>query len=234
MKRFGLSVPAVYSLWFFCVYLAVPSAFAQEGAPARLRLRSFLLQGDEAQMLHFWDGEEMKSQRASLIQPSGELVLPYRSPLPVFREGELPEDGSAPTPMDRVDLPEGVERVLLLVRKTEEGFSFFAMEDSLHSADERDWMFFNMSARPVAFMIGEGTEPVMLPPRSHFTHRVNPQAGGGTPVMAAARFEGDVKTFYSTYWPMQAKRRTLVLLAPQGDGIQVRRIVERLPQDRDE
>lgn len=217
------------------VLLAVPFLRSQEDAPARVRVRGFLLVGDEPRTFHFWDGEALKAQRVSSIQPSREVVLPYRSPLPVFGEGDLTPEGELPAPLARVDLPEGVDRVLLLITQTEEGTRFFAMEDTLHSADERDWMFFNLGNRPVAFVIGEGSEPVLIPARSRFAHRVNDLAGQGTPVKAAARFEGEVRTFYSTFWPMPEGRRNLVLLVPRGDkddeGIVVRRIVERLPPE---
>jgi hypothetical protein len=220
----------------FCRYLWLPFLLAPVGAET-LGVRVFTVTGSEARTLSFWNGEGFETLRASTVQPSPALRLPAANPLPVFLDPRPGPDGAPPMPAARVALPEDASRILLLVAEDPEGGTprFMAMEDDLEEADERDWLFLNLTPSAIALQVGEGTEPILLAPRSRFLRRLEVENGVGAPVMAVARIEGEMKTFYSTYWAIRAGRRSLVLCVPAGEGrIQVRRIDERIPKGQRE
>jgi hypothetical protein len=196
-------------------------------APTTLHLRAFLF-GGEARMLYLRDGEEIKSLRASPIQPSNAVQVQGRDVLQLFDQPGPNAEGVLPAPVATIQLPEGATHLLLLVLPGEEETKYGVMEDDLHQADARDWLFLNMTPSAIVFQIGEDTEPIIIQPRSRFAHRVPSEAGGNLPIRAAARHEGEVELFFSTYWPMRPDRRVLVLFAPDGDRIRVRRIMEPL------
>jgi hypothetical protein len=214
----------IRALLFLALLPATGPLLAQTETPP-LRLRAFLF-GGGARSLYLRDGEEIKSLRASPIQPSAAIRIRGREVLELFDRPGPGDDGAPPSRVAAIRIPEGSTHLLLLVLVEEEDTRYVVMEDDLHRADARDWMFLNMTASAIVFQIGEDTEPVLIAPRSRFAHRAPSEAAGNLPVRAAARHEGEVELFYSTFWPMRPDRRTMVLFVPDGDRIRLRRIVE--------
>ena len=203
-----------------------------------LSIRVFALGGSESPVFSFWNGVDFDTLRASTVQPSPALRVTKANPLPVFTDPQTGPNGEPPQPTAWIPLPEDASHVLLLVTGNgngNENGGIMAIEDDLHRADSRDWLFFNLTASAIAFQIGEETEPILIPPHSRFSRRMKLDASRGTPVIAAARIQGEVQKFYSTYWPIRQDRRTMVLFALAGENrIQLRRIVERLPPAHEE
>lgn len=222
--------PLPHPVRHFACFLFL-GALIHPGASSRaesLVVRAFSIFSADNAQLSFWDGEGFVTLRSSHVQPSPAVEVAMANPLPVFIDPALGPEGEMPEPAAWVDLPEDVRHVLLLQLGNNNGF--IAMEDNIHQADASDWLFMNFTPSPIAFQVGADNEPILIPPRARFAQRMEIDPSRGAPVMAAARVEGEVRTFYSTYWPVRADRRNLVLFVPAGeDRIQLRRIAERIP-----
>lgn len=215
------------SLFFYILLASLLSPAASRGTGS-IVVRAFSVSSTDNTILSFWDGESFVSLRSSHVQPSPGVKVAKANPLPVFIDPALGPEGEKPEPAARVPLPEDASHVLLLHMGNNNGF--IAVEDDIHRADANDWLFMNFTPSPIAFQVGEKNEPILIPPRSRFSRRVEVDSTRGAPVMAAARVEGEIRTFYSTFWPVRLDRRNLVLFVPVGqDRIQLRRISERIP-----
>jgi hypothetical protein len=222
-------MPRPLILLFLVTFNPLGILQAQSARPL-LHLRAFMF-GGEARTLYLQDQGAITSLRASPVQPSTSVQIQGREVLKLYDQAGPNPDGSAPEPVASLSLPPNGSHFLLLVLNEGDETKFGLMEDDLHRADARDWMFLNMTDSSIAFQIGEETDPIIIKPKSRFTHRVPPVAAGNLPVRAAARFQGEVELFYSTFWPMRPDRRTLILFSQEGQRIRLRRIIERIPSD---
>ncbi|MCC5849078.1 MAG: hypothetical protein JJU29_13410 [Verrucomicrobia bacterium] len=229
LHKYAALLPVIIAL------ILLTGVFAPlQAAEETVSVRAFTLSGSESPVLSLWNGETFQTVRASNVQPSPAYQVAMANPLPVYLDPQPGPEGEPPQPAAMVPLPEGATHILLLVTGNEN--QIVAMTDDLHAADARDWLFFNLTASTIAFQIGEDTEPILIEPRSRFSRRMDAGSVRSQPVMAAARIQGEVQTFYSTFWPIRDDRRTMVMFVPAGeDRIQLRRIVERLaPREEDE
>jgi hypothetical protein len=70
---------------------------------------------------------------------------------------------------------------------------------------------------------GEGYLALALKPGVSTTHRVDTTKGVGIEVSAQAELKGKVRTFYSTFWPVRADSRCVVVFVDDGSRILVKR-----------
>jgi hypothetical protein len=201
-------------------------AFAQSpDAPEFLQLRTLLIPRQEPRVVFVAGDGKWEALRISPLQPSPPQKVRNLNPLPVYNA--LPTDGAeAPVPSASVPLPGGTTDILLLCVPNGTADRYVAVADDIRNAKASDWRLINASSSPIALRIGDADEPFILPANSQRSYNIRDALGQGASVTAAARIEGETRTFYSTYWPLHEDKRALVLFVQDGERIQVRLITE--------
>lgn len=90
----------------------------------------------------------------------------------------------------------------------------------------------NASSHPIAFKAGDTAKPLLLKPGVSTTHPVTAAKGEGIEITAQASLKGKVRTFYSTFWPVYADKRSVVVFVDDGTRILVKRISDSLPKKK--
>ncbi|MCC5848868.1 MAG: hypothetical protein JJU29_12330 [Verrucomicrobia bacterium] len=203
--------------------------------PATLQIRAMLVGQGSARNIHLIGEEGFLPLRVSSVQPSQPAQVRAMNPFPIY--DEVPESWNSeapPEPAATVSLPPNQTHLLLLAFDDGAQTQYTAIPDDLHAATHRDWRFINTTNTAIAFQLGTDTAPLLLQPRSQQSHRITTTEQQGAAVTAAARIAGEPTTFYSTYWPIQANRRAMVLFIQQDEeNIRVHRITEALVQEEE-
>ncbi|NNC89625.1 MAG: hypothetical protein HKN82_14315 [Akkermansiaceae bacterium] len=212
-----------------CLFAALLAVAGGERAAAQsVSVRAMALRSGEMPEVYLRTKDNHELLAWSDRQP-GEVVRALRAnPLPLFKEGVDAEGKPAFVPDRRVPVPAGANGILLLGWNAGQDIRYVAIEDNFAAARFNHWLFVNTSKRPVAFQVGDKTKPLLLAPGVSTTHRIGAPAGEGVTVRAEAPFKGKAKEFFSTYWPVQADKRTVVLLVDEGAKIRVKRISDKL------
>ena len=177
---------------------------------------------------------------ASLSFPAtqpGKLVraLASTSALPLF---ELVKDSDGPPAykmVEQIALPTGASGVLLLAWKSKEGLSHLAVDDDFLSAQYNEWLLVNTTTKSVALQIGSENKSLMIDANSVLDHKVNESKGTGVAVVAKAKWGEELKTFYSTYWPVREEARgVIVFFYETADRLAVSKITNTLLNPVDE
>ena len=164
----------------------------------------------------------------SNVQPNETVLALPANPLPLYRSGINAEGKEVFTVAHEVKVPTGAKGILLLAWTTGSQTRYVAVDDDFGAARFNDWLLINTCARPVALLIGEGTKPVVIAAGTSTHHRIAVAKGKGATVLARASFNGKVKTFFSTFWPVHPDRRAVVLFVDDGSKIRVKRISDKL------
>lgn len=191
-----------------------------------IRLRALEVGQEPAFRLYFIGEESVEEVRVSPVQPSRPVKIPYANPLPVYGERPDPADAESILPVELIPLPESEKNILLLCMGTGQ---CLAIKDDLPEADFRDWRLINMTSSPIAFEIGEDSDPVILQANSQSHYRLPFIEPGGRVVRAAAWIDGETRLFYSTYWPLRENSRGIIVFVKEGTSILVRRVMDTLP-----
>jgi len=173
--------------------------------------------------LYFKNGgsaEELKATMTGLgtgIDYEGPAVVNfYDSP-----EAMIPkEDGKTPVPLARVKLPEGEDKVLVIIAPPPKGKKGPAMRAYGISTDKfkaGDYRFFNFSKQNVAVILGK--KKIGLSPGS--VESVSSAAWKkeiiDLPVKLGSKpKEGDVKLVYSSVWGHQPRQRNMIMIFEGG------------------
>jgi len=149
--------------------------------------------------------------------------------LPIYAKATDSQDGSEFGIAEEVKLPENSESVLLLCWGSKEaGLRYLAVNDSILDADYNNWLMVNTTAKTLGFRIGQNKKPVFLEPQKIENYKLTAEKGKGVPVVGRTRINGEIKTFYSTYWTIRENERSIVIFIEVGDKIKVRKIGDRL------
>lgn len=133
------------------------------------------------------------------------------SSLPLY-ESVKSEKGEVSYKMVKeVKLPAGAKGILLLGWMDSEGPRYLAVDDDFISAKYDKWLLINTASKDVAFRIGEDNKPLMLKANSVQNYKLTAPADSGVAVVGQAKWDEKVKTFYSTYWPVRAGERGIVI-----------------------
>lgn len=170
----------------------------------------------------------------SKIQPSAPLKAKASGFLPVYKRSAAGEGDKAYKIASRVKLPGDVDGILLLGMANGDKVRFVAVKDDIKSAGSRDWVMINASSKPVAFQVGKNSKPMRINPGETKLERVQVDDEKGASVVAHAPFDDKLKKFYSTYWPIRADRRSMVLFVDDGRKIRVKRIADQLAPPEEE
>jgi hypothetical protein len=198
------------------------------GEDGTIAVRTLALRADEMPELFLHTGKEYLPLRFSAVQPTETLQVLAANPLPLYRSGTDANGKAGFIIAHRVKLPDRAAGILLLGWKQGEEPRFVPVKDEFAKAGYNDWLLINASQHPVAFKAGETATPLLLKPGVSVTHRIGAEKGEGIAVTAQAPLKGKVKTFFSTFWPVYADKRSLVVFVDDGTRILVKRISDSL------
>jgi hypothetical protein len=194
----------------------------------KIAIRTLALRADEMPELFIHTGKEYLPLLFSAVQPGETAQAMAANPLPLYRSGNGPEAKDGFVIAHRVKLPDAAAGILLLGWKQGDDARFVAINDEFAKAGFNDWLLINASSHPVAFKAGETASPLLLKSGVSATHRISAAKGEGIAVTAQAPIKGKTRTFFSTYWPVYADKRSVVVFVDDGAKILVKRISDPL------
>ncbi len=171
----------------------------------------------------------------SFIQP-GEVMPVFAddSSLPLYEQVETKEGNISYQLVNEVKLPAGAKGVLLLGWISPDGARYLAVDDDFISAKFDQWLLINTASKDVAFRIGDDNKPLMLKANSVQNYKLTAPEGTGVSVVGQAKWGEEIKTFYSTYWPVRAGERGIVIFFyHSGERIALRKITDTLFKPKD-
>jgi hypothetical protein len=191
-------------------------------------IRTLAMRAEQMPEVFVKDAKDHVPLQFSSAQPTGVVRALAASPLPLYRR-ETDADGKQGFVVSQqVKLPDGANGILLLGWIDGDKSRYIAIKDDFAAARFNDWLLVNASTRPVAFRVGDTGKPILLKPGVSTTHRIPVAEGEGATVLAQAPLNGKDKVFYSTYWPVYAGKRSVVLFVDDGPKILVKRISDPL------
>lgn len=164
----------------------------------------------------------------SSSQPSAALKADKSNPLKIFK-GPLDDKGkpadSSPT---HVDLPNSAS-ILLLGWMEGENPGFLAVADSFASAKSDDWLIVNHTKKPLTIQIGTDAKEHTVEADSQQAIKCTaPVGAGAATTVASKQDDGSMKTVYSSYVPIYADQRGLILVSESGGRIKVSYIADKI------
>ncbi len=129
---------------------------------------------------------------------------------------------------ERIKLPSGARGVLVLGWKGKEKFQYLAIKDHFSDAKYNDWLMINTTSKPLAIQVGKKKKPFILKEKRETVCKIDSPEEVGAAVLGRVNIEGEVKTFYSTYWPIRKGERSIVVFVEKGERIITRKISDSL------
>lgn len=172
----------------------------------------------------------------SFVQP-GEVMPVFAgdSSLPLYEQVETKGGNISYKLIHEVRLPAGAKGVLLLGWIGPDGPRYLAVDDDFLSAKFDQWLLINTASKDVAFRIGDDNKPLMLKANSVQNYKLTAPEGTGVSVIGQAKWGEEIKTFYSTYWPVRAGERGIVIFFyHSGERIALRKITDTLFKPKNE
>lgn len=193
-----------------------------------LKVRCLTLRSGEMPEVYLKGSEEQQLLGFSSIQPTPALEGLSANPLPLYKSVVDKQDKQSFVVAHKVKIPAGSDAILLLGWMAQEKPHFVAIKDNFTSARYDDWLLINTTTKPIAFKVGDKAKPVQVAPGTSKTYKIKVDKDKGTAVQAVAPIEGKAKTIYSTYWPVRADKRAIVLFVDDGKRIRVKRISDQV------
>jgi hypothetical protein len=209
--------------------IVLPALLAVTAGPAQtIKVRTLALLPDKLPEVSLKVPDGFQPLVFSDVQP-GELVTAVSAnPLPLYKKTTDAEGKEAFTVAESIKIPGNAKGILLLAWTSGDKVRYLAIDDNFSEARFNDWLLINTGTRPVAFKVGDGSKPFLIPPGTATTQRISAPKGEGATVLAQAPFDGKAKTFFSTYWPVYGDKRALVLFFDDGSKIRVKRISDKI------
>lgn len=165
----------------------------------------------------------------SAVQPSAPVKADRISPLPLFPE--IPEGaGKKQKPPYFVKLPDS-GRVLLLGWMAGEKPRFLALPDYTSKGKADEWAVINFTSKDIAIKLGNDRKPTLFKSSVSGAIKLSSPVGQGIAVSMATEEEGVWKIFYSTYWPVYADQRGLVLAYDLDGKVKIKLIFDQIVKD---
>lgn len=166
---------------------------------------------------------------------ASEIIKAYRSEsLPLFIKTIEPDAKSEYSISEQVKLPQNSKSILLLCWASQEGkLRYYPIEDSIMGAKYNDWLMINTTSKAVDFYIGKNKKPAVIKAKNIENYKVTVGKGKGVPVIGRAQFNGEMKTFYSTYWKIRENERSIIIFIEVGNKIKATKIGDRLFEPKD-
>ena len=167
---------------------------------------------------------------------ASEIIKAYGGQtLPLFVKAKEPDAKSEYAIAEQVKLPQNTKSVLLLCWTTPQGkLRYYPINDSIMGAGYNDWLMINTTSKAVGFRIGQYEKPVILKPKDVKNYKVRAEKGKGVPVVGKAHFNGETKTFYSTYWRVRKNERSIIIFTEVGNKIRAIKMGDSLVKTKDD
>lgn len=210
-----------------CLLLWLQGPLAAQSA--KLSIRTLSLYPVKMPELYTPEGKTLIPLTFTDVQPSTPMRVNRLDGLPIYTTPVVPEGKAAPP--FTIKLPGAASDILLLAWLGPEGKpQFLAIPDPSATARQKDWMVINSTANNVALQIGANTKPTPVKAGSHQVIEVTAPVNTGAAVTIATPRDDTWQTFYSTYWPVFADKRCLILILQDGEKMRVKQIFEDLPK----
>lgn len=218
-----------YVLQILLCLLAVTSALSAQ-TRFTVGVRTLALDQNITQAERYVKTKEGYETLVFMIRHPGEIIEAYvdETGLPIFRKIQVPGQQDTYQVASSVNFTEGAKSILVLGWGLPENERYLSVDDNLLGAGYNDWLMINTSSRTVGLRIGKGEKPFMIEPNRIEKCKVASPEGLGAAVLGRAKFDGEVKTFYSTYWPIRSGERSIVVFFEQGDRMRLRKISDTL------
>lgn len=211
------------TLLLFLVGLSIPLQAQQE----KIAVRTLAVTAGEYPSLWAMDSTTPVKLEFPSIQPSEPYRLTRANPFPLY-QGALDAKGKPADPNTALlKLPEGGE-ILLLTWMQAGKVKFLPIQDTTATGKYNDWLVLNMTSKSIGIQVGATSKPSVFPTGACKPLHIDAPAGEGAPIIMASNENETWNKFFSTYWPVHADKRCLVLLVQVGDSIEVRQIFEPL------
>ncbi len=161
------------------------------------------------------------SQLIDTYVDEGKMLLYEKTP----SEKETPSYRVA----DKITLPAGAKNILILALGGGDENAYLAIDDNFLDANYNTWMVINTASKPVSIQVGKVEKPLIIEVNCSKIYKVDAAAGAGTAVLAQAKWKGEMKTFYSTYWAIREGERPIVIFVEKENRIVVKKISDKLP-----
>ncbi|MFK7852290.1 MAG: hypothetical protein AB8D78_15040 [Akkermansiaceae bacterium] len=211
---------------FLPVYLVCCSPL--QAAPQQISVRTMALGSGEMPELYFETKGETKLTPAvwSKRQPSRMVSTIYEDTLSLFRL-EVDEDGQEiPVIAHQVKVPEGANEILLFGWLNKSDVNFQAITDDFLKAAFDDWLLINLSSKRIDFLVGRDSKPIRLNSKRISRYKITAKEDKGGAVYGRANIRGEERIFYSTFLPISANRRTIMLFTDDGDKIRTTPVID--------
>lgn len=192
-----------------------------------MNVRTLAFRGGEFPKCFLRSGGDYVPLRFSEIQPSVPVKVARENPLRIFQPAAEGAGGQYQV-VASVPLPGDARDILLVGMNSGEELRFVAFADNISTASSRDWVLINGTSQPILFQVGEDTRPIGLEPGKAKLEKIESDDEKGAPVRAQAKIDGEVKLIYSTFWPVPADKRSVVLFLEDRGKIRVKRISDSL------
>lgn len=106
----------------------------------------------------------------------------------------------------------------------DEKFGLMVVEDKLKQAKSNDWLVINTSKHLVTLRYGTNSDAIQLEPLEAKPFKIDSAEGKGGASIAQMMLEGELKTFYSTYWGVPEKQRSIVLFYNNDSRVKLRKV----------
>lgn len=202
--------------------LALPA-----GAGEKIALRTLAVTPGDYPALWAMDASSPVKLEFPSVQPSAPARITGVNPLPLYQKEPGGDASAAGPPPAMLKIPEGGD-ILLLAWINQGKPNFLPIRDTSLSGKFNDWFVINTTGKSVGVQVGETTKPVVFPAGGSGPLRITAPAGEGAAVIMAANDNNTWSKFFSTYWPVAADKRCLVLIVETGGNIEVKQILEDL------
>lgn len=204
-------------------------------AQQKISVRTMALSGIESDPLFFatQGDEKWVPVDWSRRQPSMPAVtFAQEGVLPLFRMEMDPEGKSAYKVAHPVKIPAGAKEILLFAWMVEGKLQLQPVDDDFLGKQHNRWLLINFSGKEIAFRVGDESKPILLKSKASKLYTINVDENKPASILGQARIRGtEPKLFYSSYFPVKAGRRTIVIFTDEGDKIRTKLVADLFPRD---
>ena len=198
------------------------SAQASQAEMPRVQFRTLALQRFAKEDVFYKTNTGFAKLPLDYFRPSPKemaVLLPNGS-FPIFEKTETAELGVQYVLKDRIALPAGSRRILILAAQTADKIALKAVADNL-SSNGNDWLYINVTRSPIAVQLGDKNKPFPVLPGESVFNRADVVVGEGVPIRVVAKIDDDWEKIYARFWPVYAGQRCMVIFLENEGKIDV-------------
>lgn len=153
--------------------------------------------------------------------------------LPLFSEESDPDAKAGYKVSHRIKVPSGANEILLFAWMAEGKLQLQPVDDDFLGKNHDRWLLINFSGKEIAFRVGDESKPVLLKSKASKLYTINVDENKPASILGQARIKGaEPKLFYSSYFPVKAGRRTIVIFTDDGDKIRTKLVADHFLREK--